>query len=133
MSGSLEITSLRLGFIPLNDCAPLVVAAERGLFEDEGLSVSLSREASWANVRDKVAVGLLDGAHMLGPMPIASTLGLSGPVTPMIAPFSIAYGPHAAERTAAFCASRPPKSIVYVSGSTVCPPAGGNRSFAVRK
>ena len=88
MSG-LERSDLRLGFIPLNDAAPLIAAKAKGFFAGEGLDVVLSREASWANVRDKVAVGLLDGAHMLGPMPIACSLGLSGPATRMIAPFSL--------------------------------------------
>ena len=73
-----ERTNLRLGFIPLVDCAPLVVASEMGFFADQGLSVTLSREVSWANIRDKVAVGALDGAHMLGPMALASSLGLAG-------------------------------------------------------
>jgi ABC-type nitrate/sulfonate/bicarbonate transport system substrate-binding protein len=89
MSQPLETTTLRLGFIALNDCAPLVVAAEKGLFEAEGLSVSLSREASWANIRDKVAVGVLDGAHMLGPMPVAASLGIGGETTAMIAPMAL--------------------------------------------
>jgi ABC-type nitrate/sulfonate/bicarbonate transport system substrate-binding protein len=82
-------SDFRLGFIALNDCAPLVVAKEKGFFDGEGLSVDLSREASWANIRDKVAMGALDGAHMLGPLPIAVNLGLSGERTPMIAPMSL--------------------------------------------
>lgn len=86
---SLERTTLRLGFIALNDCAPLVVARERGFFEAEGLSVDLSREASWANIRDKVAMGALDGAHMLGPLPLAVNLGVCGEPTPMIVPMSL--------------------------------------------
>ncbi len=85
----LERADLRLGYIPLNDAAPLIVAKAKGLFAAEGLDVTLAREVSWANVRDKVQVGLLDGAHMLGPMPIASTLGLSGQAVPMITPFSL--------------------------------------------
>ena len=64
---------LRLGFIPLNDAAPLIVAKEKGFFAAEDLDVELSREASWANVRDRVAAGLIDGGHLLGPMPIAAT------------------------------------------------------------
>jgi nitrate/nitrite transport system substrate-binding protein len=86
---SLERTDLRLGYIPLNDAAPLIAAKEKGLFAAEGLQVSLAREVSWANIRDKVAVGLLDGAHMLGPLPIACSQGLSGPPVPMIAPLSL--------------------------------------------
>jgi NitT/TauT family transport system ATP-binding protein/nitrate/nitrite transport system substrate-binding protein len=81
--------SLKLGFIPLTDCAALVVAKERGLFEAEGLDVTLSREASWANIRDKVVSGALEGAHMLAPMALACTLGAGGAGAPMIAPLSL--------------------------------------------
>ena len=86
---TLEQPKLRLGFIALTDCAPLVIAKARGLFEAEGLDVELSREVSWANIRDKVAIGALDGAHMLGPMPLAVNLGISGEQIPMIAPLSL--------------------------------------------
>lgn len=84
-----ELGNVRLGFIPLSDAAPLIIAKTKGLFAAEGLDVTLAREASWANVRDKVSAGLMDGAHMLGPMPIACSLGLSGPAIPMITPFSL--------------------------------------------
>lgn len=67
---------LRLGFIPLMDAAPLFVAAEQNLFRKHGLDVELSAEPSWANIRDKVALGALDGAHMLATMPLATTLGM---------------------------------------------------------
>jgi nitrate/nitrite transport system substrate-binding protein len=86
---SLERSDLRLGFMPLNDAAPLIAAKAKGFFDGEGLDVVLAREASWANIRDKVSVGLLDGAQMLGPLPIACSLGLSGPATAMIAPLSL--------------------------------------------
>jgi ABC-type nitrate/sulfonate/bicarbonate transport system substrate-binding protein len=67
---------LRLGFVPLTDCAPLVMAHEFGLFQKFGLSVQLSRELGWATVRDKVVHGELDAAHALAAMPLAATLGL---------------------------------------------------------
>ncbi len=70
----LEKRELTLGFIPLTDCAPLVVAREKGFFAKQGLSVDLSRESSWANIRDKVCTGMLDGAQMLAAMPLASVL-----------------------------------------------------------
>lgn len=88
MSG-LESNDLRLGFIPLNDAGPLVAAKELGLFEAEGLRVELSREASWANIRDKVAVGALDGGHMLAPMTLAASIGVGGERTPMTVPMSL--------------------------------------------
>lgn len=80
---------LRLGFIALNDCAPLAVAKEKGFFEQEGLEVDLSREVSWANIRDKVTMGALDGAHMLGPLPLAVNLGVCGEPSRLIAPMSL--------------------------------------------
>lgn len=84
MSHELEKTVLTLGFIPLTDCAPLVIAQEMGWFGKYGLDVTLSKETSWANIRDKVALGILDGAQMLAPMPLAMTLGL-GPIhKPMV-------------------------------------------------
>lgn len=84
-----EKTDLRLGFIPLIDCCVLAVAKEQGFFEKYGLNVTLSREASWANIRDKVCVGALDGAHMLAGMPIATTLGLGFYKKPMMTAFSM--------------------------------------------
>jgi ABC-type nitrate/sulfonate/bicarbonate transport system substrate-binding protein len=85
----LEKTRLKLGFIPLTDCAPLAVALEKGLFRKYGLDVELSRQVSWANIRDKVAAGALDGAHMLAAMPIAAGLGLSEVTTPIVAALSL--------------------------------------------
>lgn len=82
-------TDLRLGFIALSDCAPLVVAKEKGFFDAENLNVDLSREASWANIRDKVTMGALDGAHMLGPLPLAVNLGVCGEPARLIAPMSL--------------------------------------------
>ena len=82
-----------LGFIPLIDSAPLIVAAEKGFAAGEGLSLNLVREASWANIRDRVMLGHFHGAHMLGALPIASTLGAGGHLqVPMIAPFSLGLG-----------------------------------------
>lgn len=68
--------ALRLGFVPLTDCAPLVMAAELGLFQKYGLRVELSRELGWASVRDKIVHGELDAAHALAAMPLVATLGL---------------------------------------------------------
>lgn len=81
--------TLRLGFIPLSDCAVLVAAQEKGLFRRHGLAVELAREASWANVRDKVAVGALDGAQMLAGMPIAATVGVDAVAGPLTTAFSL--------------------------------------------
>lgn len=71
----LEKSALNIGFIPLTDCATLAVAKEKGFFSKYGLDVTLSKEASWSNIRDKLAYGVLDAAQMLTTMPITSTLG----------------------------------------------------------
>jgi ABC-type nitrate/sulfonate/bicarbonate transport system substrate-binding protein len=85
----LEKSQIDLGFIPLTDCAPLVIAHEKGFFRKHDLDVTLSREVSWANIRDKVFAGVLDGGHMLAPMPIATTLGLGELKKPTIAALSL--------------------------------------------
>lgn len=85
----LEKTELNLGFIPLLDSAPLVIALERGYFAEQGLKVTLRGEFSWATIRDKVSFGLLDGAQMLAPMPLAASLGLGSIPTPMVTAFSL--------------------------------------------
>jgi nitrate/nitrite transport system substrate-binding protein len=70
--------TIKLGFIPLTDCAPLVAAKELGLFKKYGVDVELSKEASWANIRDKVLNGELDGAHCLFSMPFSVYTGIGG-------------------------------------------------------
>jgi ABC-type nitrate/sulfonate/bicarbonate transport system substrate-binding protein len=84
-----------LGFMPLLDCASLVVAAERGFAAEEDLDLALVRETSWANIRDRVVVGHFDAAHMLGPMTVASTLGIGHVKVPVIAPFALGLGGNA--------------------------------------
>jgi nitrate/nitrite transport system substrate-binding protein len=74
---------LRLGFLPLTDSAILIAAQERGFFEKYELSVELQREVSWANIRDRLAFGELDAAHMLAPMLLAANLRLDGLGVPM--------------------------------------------------
>ncbi|MCU0326780.1 MAG: ABC transporter substrate-binding protein, partial [Spirosomaceae bacterium] len=69
---------IKLGFIPLTDCAPLVAAKELGLFQKYGVDVQLSKEASWANIRDKVLNGELEGAHCLFSMPFSVYTGIGG-------------------------------------------------------
>lgn len=85
----LEKRILRIGLLPLADAAPIIVAKARGLFVRHGLHVELSLEHSWATVRDKVATGVLDGAQMLAPMPVAAHLGLDGLGVPMITALSL--------------------------------------------
>ncbi|HSK38218.1 MAG TPA: CmpA/NrtA family ABC transporter substrate-binding protein, partial [Arenibaculum sp.] len=89
-------TPVRLGFVPLVDCAIPVVALELGFARGEGLDLKLEREASWAAMRDKLAYGVLDAAHMLAGLPLAATLGIGGaPPVPMWAPMALGLGGNA--------------------------------------
>jgi len=76
--------TLRIGYLPLTDAALLHVASVNGFDRDEGLTFTLHRETSWANLRDKLAYGFYDAAHMLAPAVLASALGLDGFRAPMI-------------------------------------------------
>lgn len=82
-------TPLRIGFIPLVDASALIVAVDKGFTAAEGLDVTLVREVSWSNVRDKLNIGLFDAAHLLAPVAIASTLGLSQVKVPIVASFNL--------------------------------------------
>ncbi len=68
---------LRIGFIPLDDAAPIIVAHEQGFFHKHRLRVELSREVGWATIRDKLVYRELDATHALGSMVISTTLGLN--------------------------------------------------------
>lgn len=80
---------LRVGFMPLVDCALVVLARDEGFAEAEGLHLELVREVSWSNLRDKLNVRLLDAAHMLAPAAVAATLGLGGVRAPMAVPIAL--------------------------------------------
>ena len=73
-----ECDTVHLGYIRLSDSAPIIMAAELGLYEKYGLQALLHREVSWANLRDKLVLGTLDAAQMLAPLPLATTLGCGG-------------------------------------------------------
>lgn len=89
------ITELSAGFLPLTDSAILIAAKERGFAEAEGIALNLVRETSWANVRDKLAVGQFEISHALAPMPIAANLGLTPFDTRLIAPMALGLGGNA--------------------------------------
>lgn len=74
---NLHSDTINLGYLPLLDAAPFLLAQELGYFTDAGLNVRLSREASWANIRDKLCAGTLHGAQLLAPMIISVNLGLN--------------------------------------------------------
>ncbi|WP_414543567.1 nitrate ABC transporter ATP-binding protein [Nostoc sp. CCY0012] len=75
----LEKVNLDIGFMPLTDAAPLIVAKEMGFFAKYGLeNITLTRAGSWNEIAKGVATGKLDAAQMLAGMPLAMTLGAGG-------------------------------------------------------
>jgi len=74
-----EKTVIRIGFIPLTDCASVVMAAEKGFDKKYGIKIIPSKEASWAGVRDKLSNGELDAAHVLYGLIYGLQLGVGGP------------------------------------------------------
>jgi len=81
--GPLEKTNLKIGFIPINCATPLIMADPLGLYQEQGLSVSLQKTAGWALVRDNMLNSELDASHMLAPMPLAISMGLGSNPQPM--------------------------------------------------
>lgn len=73
-----EITDVKIGFIPLTDCAPIVVAAEMGFDKKYGIKITPSKEASWAAIRDKTVNGELHAAHVLYGLMYGVHLGIGG-------------------------------------------------------
>ena len=77
----MSATHVEIGFIPLVDAAPMVVAHELGFAEEEGLALNLRAAPSWSTLRDMLAIGQIEAAHMLAPLPVAMALGLTGTET----------------------------------------------------
>ncbi len=79
----MRIQPLTVGFMPLVDAAPLIVARELGFAEEEGLGLTLQSGPSWSTLRDRLVLGQIEAAHMLAPVPVAMALGLGGISTPL--------------------------------------------------
>ncbi|MCC8539517.1 CmpA/NrtA family ABC transporter substrate-binding protein [Xanthomonas axonopodis pv. poinsettiicola] len=74
-----DLPILRVAYMPLIDCAPLVAAQRLGLDHAHGLHLELQRQASWAGVRDRLLAGEVDAAHALASLVYAIDLGIAGP------------------------------------------------------
>src|SRR5438477_582994 len=74
-----EKKEVKIGFIPLTDCASVVIASKMKFDEKYGIKMTPSKEASWAAVRDKLVNGELDAAHVLYGLIYGVHLGIGGP------------------------------------------------------
>jgi nitrate/nitrite transport system substrate-binding protein len=73
-----EITEVKIGFIPLTDCAPIVVAAEMGFDKKYGIKIVPAKQASWAAIRDKTVNSELHASHVLYGLVYGVQLGIGG-------------------------------------------------------
>jgi nitrate/nitrite transport system substrate-binding protein len=74
-----EKEEVKVGFIPLTDCASVVMASVLGIDKKYGIKITPSKEASWPGVRDKLVNGELDAAHVLYGLIYGVHIGISGP------------------------------------------------------
>lgn len=82
---------LRIGFIPLVDSAPLVIALEKGFFAKQGLSVELFKAQSWDQVLTRLVTGEVDAAHMLLTVPLQWALTSKGKANPLAYAVSLSH------------------------------------------
>jgi nitrate/nitrite transport system substrate-binding protein len=74
-----EKKEVKIGFIPLTDCASIVMASVLGIDQKYGVKIIPSKEASWASIRDKLLAGENDMTHLLYGMAYGTQMGIGGP------------------------------------------------------
>jgi len=102
------MTAISIAFLPLTDSAVLVAAREKGFAAAEGIDLSLLRTTSWATLRDRLVYGQVQAAHMLAPLAIAVTLGLSQTPAALSAPFKLGVNGNALTMASDFVAALEP-------------------------
>ncbi len=86
---------LKIGYLGLNDAAPIIMAKELGIYSNFDLDVHLVRQNSWSTLRDRLHMGDIHAAHMLAPMPLASSLGLGCDSTDIFTPLVLSLNGNA--------------------------------------
>ncbi|MBD2102689.1 CmpA/NrtA family ABC transporter substrate-binding protein [Leptolyngbya sp. FACHB-261] len=76
-----EVTTAKLGYLPIVEAAPLIVAKEKGFFAKYGMpEVQISKQANWGSARDNVKIGSggggVDGGQWQMPMPYLISEGI---------------------------------------------------------
>ena len=120
------MTPVSIAFLPLTDSAPLVVAFEKGFAADAGIDLTLHKTTSWATLRDRLVYGQVQAAHMLAPLAIAVTLGLSQHSAALSAPFKLNVNGNALAMSTEFAAALDPDPAKRVAD-----PVGAAHDFAV--
>lgn len=81
----MKTVKVSVSYLRLVDAAPLIIAQEMGFAETEGVVLDLIPASSWSSVRDLLAFGQVEAAHMLSPVPVAMAMGLGGVATSLMA------------------------------------------------
>jgi len=102
------LTPISIAFLPLTDSAVLVAAREKGFAAGQDIDLKLVRSTSWATLRDRLVYGQVQAAHMLAPLAIAVTLGLSQHSAALAAPFKLNVNGNALTMSTAFAAALDP-------------------------
>jgi NitT/TauT family transport system ATP-binding protein len=106
------VTPIRIAFLGLTDAAVLVAAREKGFAESEGIALDLMRDTSWATLRDRLVYGQVQAAHMLAPLAVAVTLGLSQQPCSLSAPYKLNVNGNLIVMTPEFAAALEPDTTV---------------------
>lgn len=109
------MTPLSIAFLPLTDSAALVAAREKGFAEAQGIDLHLVRTTSWATLRDRLVYRQVEAAHMLAPLAIAVTLGLSQAPAKLAAPFKLNVNGNALAMSIAFAAALDPDPVSRIN------------------
>jgi NitT/TauT family transport system ATP-binding protein len=105
------VTPISIAFLPLVDSAVLVAAREKGFARDQKIDLTLVKSTSWATLRDRLVYGQVQAAHMLAPLAIAVTLGLSQHQARLAAPFKLNVNGNAVTMSTAFAAALEPDPL----------------------
>ncbi|WP_174285390.1 CmpA/NrtA family ABC transporter substrate-binding protein [Sphingomonas bacterium] len=114
------MTPIAAAFLPLTDAAPLIAARELGFARDEGVDLSLVRESSWASVRDRLIYKQVQAAHMLAPLAVAVSLGLSQHRAALVAPFVLSVNGNALTLAPDLAAALDPNPAARVADPVAC-------------
>lgn len=109
------MTPIRIAFLGLTDAAVLVAAREKGFAESEGIALDLLRDTSWATLRDRLVYGQVQAAHMLAPLAVAVTLGLSQQPCALAAPYKLNVNGNLLVMAPAFAAALEPDTAARLN------------------